>query len=69
MTPEAVRTLCKALGVVLFSCGAFGSLLCLPFAIGFDLKWIFVAGVYFVSGAVLMSGGLITYTLVTVNQK
>jgi len=69
MTPEAIRTLCKALGVVMFAVGAFGSFLCLPFAMGFQLHWIVVAGIYFVAGAIMMSGGLITYTLVTIEKK
>jgi len=68
MTPEAIKTLCKALAVILFTCGAFGSLLCLPYAAGFNMAWIMTAGVYFVAGAVLMSGGLITYAYLSTQK-
>ncbi|MBF0387758.1 MAG: hypothetical protein HQL20_07885 [Candidatus Omnitrophica bacterium] len=69
MTQAAIKTLCKALAVVMFACGAFGSMLCVPYAIGFDLSWITAAGVYFIAGAIMMSGGLITYTAITLAEK
>jgi hypothetical protein len=68
MTPEAIKTMCKAIALVVFVTGAFGSVLCLPYAIGWDLRLIAVSGIYFIAGAVMIVGGLFTYAYL-VTQK
>ncbi len=68
MTPEAIKTMCKAVALTVFTLGAFGSLLVVPYAIGWDLQLIAVSGVYFIAGAVMITGGLFTYTYVTMQK-
>ena len=68
MTPEGLNKFCKALAVVLFVVGGMGSISCLPFAFSSSMVWIQAAGIYFIAGGVIMSGGLISYVLLT-NQK
>jgi len=63
MTPKAIRTICKALAIVSVVAGAYGSLLCMPFAFSRYLPVIATAGIYFAAGAVLIVGGLIGYVL------
>jgi len=61
MTPEAIKAVCKATALVVFAIGAYGSALCLPYAIGWNLTLIAVSGIYFCAGAVMIVGGLFTY--------
>ena len=68
MTPDALNKFCRALAVVLFTVGAFGCISCLPYALSNSMYWITAAGIYFVAGGIIMSGGLISYVLLT-NQK
>ena len=63
MTPESIKSVLKAFAVVCVAVGGFGSMLCLPFALGTDLKWITASGIYFIAGAVMITGGLATYTM------
>ncbi len=63
MTPESVRCLCKALSVVVVAVGGFGSLLCVPYALTSNLFVISAAGVYFVAGAIMIVGGLLSFSI------
>ncbi len=63
MTQEAIRRVIKALGLVAFTVGAFGSALCVPYAITTDWMLVAIAGIYFVAGGVMIVGGLITYAI------
>lgn len=63
MTTEFVRTLLRAMGIVCIAVGGFGSMLCVPFALTTHLSFITIAGIYFVAGGVMITGGLITVTL------
>ena len=63
MHKEAIQTLCRAIAVVTVCVGAYGSMLCVPYALVNDLNIIATAGIYFVAGAVMITGGLLTYTL------
>lgn len=68
MTPEAIKTMCKAVAVMVLATGTFGSFLVVPYAIGFDFQLVSIAGVYFIAGAVMITGGLFTYTYVTLQK-
>ncbi len=61
MTPEGIKTMCKAIALMMFAAGACGSLAIVPYATLWDLKWVAIAGIYFVAGAVMMTGGLFSY--------
>jgi hypothetical protein len=63
MTPETIKRLCKAVAVLAVVVGGFGSILCLPYALGTDIRWISAAGIYFVAGAIMITGGLLSYTV------
>ena len=65
MTPEAVRSLSKALAVVVVVVGGLGSIACLPFAFCTNLGMISAAGIYFIAGAVMITGGLVSFALLT----
>ncbi|HRZ40098.1 MAG TPA: hypothetical protein P5246_03720 [Candidatus Omnitrophota bacterium] len=63
MTQEAIRKVVKALGLVAFTVGGFGSALCVPYALTTDLVLIATAGIYFVAGGIMIVGGLLTYAV------
>ncbi len=63
MTPEAINRVCKALSIVAFFVGGFGSLLCVPYALTTDLYLITTAGLYFVAGGIMIVGGLNAFVL------
>ncbi len=63
MTPEMVRRLCKAIAVLAVVIGGYGSILCLPYALSTNLVWITTAGIYFVAGAIMITGGLVSYVV------
>ena len=67
MTPEAIRTFCRALAAVCVAVGGFGSVLCLPYALGSNLTFIAVSGIYFIAGAVMIAGGLLSYAVLIKN--
>ena len=69
MTPEFIKRVCKALAVVCVAVGGFGSLLCLPLAMANQVYWIATAGIYFVAGAVMIVGGLLSYINLTKTAK
>ncbi|MDP2653469.1 MAG: hypothetical protein Q8Q08_05490 [Candidatus Omnitrophota bacterium] len=61
MTPDAIKQFCRTLAVVCVAVGGVGSVLCLPFALTTDLSLITTAGIYFIAGAVMITGGLLGY--------
>ena len=61
MTPEATKSFCRAFALVVVAVGGFGSVLCLPYAFTTNLYLIATSGIYFVAGAVMITGGLISY--------
>lgn len=63
MTKEAIQALCRAFAIVCVAVGGYGSLLCVPYALCNNLFVISAAGIYFVAGAVMIVGGLLTYTV------
>lgn len=63
MTPEAIRSLCKAAALVSAVAGAYGMMLCVPFIAGTQVGLIAAASLPFIAGAVLVAGGLVSYTL------
>lgn len=63
MTQEAIRKVIKALGLVAFTVGGFGSALCIPYAITNDWMLVAISGIYFVAGGIMIVGGLITYAI------
>ena len=69
MTKEAFKTLVRAMAVVSVAVGGFGSMLCVPFAVTSDLKLITTAGIYFVAGGIMITGGLITISLLIQPEK
>ena len=69
MTPEAIKRVCRAFALVAFTVGGFGSVLCVPYALTNNFVSIITAGVYFVAGAVMIVGGLATYTLLIKDQQ
>lgn len=68
MTPEAIKSMCKAIALTVLATGVFGSLLVVPFAIGWDFQLIAISGVYFIAGAVMITGGLFTYTYISLQK-
>jgi len=65
MTPEGLNKFCRALAAVMFTVGVMGCFACLPYALSSSMLWVHTAGVYFVAGGIIMSGGLISYILLT----
>ncbi len=63
MTEEAFKKLVRAMGILSVVVGGFGSILCIPFAVTSDLSLITTAGIYFVAGGVMITGGLITVSM------
>lgn len=63
MTKESIKGLCKVLALMTFVVGGVGSYLCVPAAFSTDLTWIAMAGVYFVAGAIMITGGLLSYSV------
>jgi hypothetical protein len=61
MTPEAIKHVCKALAVCCVAVGGLGSMACVPFALTNNLSLITTAGIYFVAGGVMITGGLLSY--------
>ena len=69
MTREMIRSICKAIALLTLAVGGAGSISCLPFAFSTDLRWIVAAGVYFVAGAIMITGGLATYIMLVRETK
>ncbi|MCK5214089.1 MAG: hypothetical protein KAR05_01895 [Candidatus Omnitrophica bacterium] len=69
MTPELVKTVCRAIAVVCIAIGGFGSVLCVPYALTPFLNVITAAGIYFIAGAVMITGGLIAFILLARAEK
>ena len=69
MTKEALSKLIRAMGILSVVVGGAGSILCVPFAVTSDLVLIATAGVYFIAGGVMITGGLITVSLMIQPEK
>ena len=69
MTPEAMNKLCRAVAVLSVVVGGAGSVMCLPFACSTDWNIAGATGIYFVAGAVMITGGLCAYALLARDQK
>ena len=68
MTPEAIKRCCKAFSLVVITVGGFGSVLCLPFALTTSLSLITTSGIYFIAGAIMITGGLFSYVYLVKND-
>ena len=69
MTKEAISCLCRALSILMVVIGGLGSIACLPFALSYDLRFITIAGIYFVAGAIMIAVGLLNYLLLFKTQQ
>lgn len=65
MTPESIKSFCKALAIIAVVVGGFGSMACVPYALSSNLFVISAVGLYFVAGAVMITGGLLSYAVLT----
>lgn len=63
MTDEAIKTFVRALAIVAVAVGGFGSILCVPYALTTNLVLITTAGIYFVAGGIMITGGLVALSL------
>ena len=68
MTPEGIKTCCKALAMLMFIVGGFGSIACVPYAMSYNLNVVAVIGTYFCAGAIMMAGGLGTFVYLTTQK-
>ena len=69
MTPESFKSLVRAFAIVAVVVGGFGSVLCVPYALTNNLYFITIAGIYFVAGGVMITGGLIALSLMLQPEK
>ena len=69
MTQEAFRSLVKAGAAVSVVIGAAGSVLCLPYALSSNLRFVTTTGIYFIAGGVMITGGLIALSLMIQPEK
>ena len=63
MTPEAIRKLLKAAALVAIFGGGYGMLLCVPYIWSAPVVVTAAASLPFIAGAVLIAGGMVSYTL------
>ena len=63
MTDEAIKQCVRALAIVAVAVGGFGSILCVPYALTTNLVLITTAGIYFVAGGIMITGGLVALSL------
>jgi hypothetical protein len=63
MTPEAIKSLCKAAALVAVAAGGYGMLLCVPYIAGHSVFVITAASLPFIAGAILVAGGMVSFTL------
>lgn len=63
MTNEALKTMVRAMAIVCVTVGGVGSILCLPFAVTNDWTLVRIAGTYFVAGGIMITGGLISLSI------
>ncbi|MGE0268579.1 MAG: hypothetical protein AB7S78_09025 [Candidatus Omnitrophota bacterium] len=63
MTEDAIKQFVKALAIIAVAVGGFGSILCVPYALTTNLVLITTAGIYFVAGGVMITGGLVALSL------
>ena len=69
MTEEALKRVVRAFAIVCVAVGGFGSMLCVPYALTSHLVLIATAGIYFVAGGVMITGGLVTIALLNHPEK
>lgn len=69
MTGVELKKVVKAIGSICVVIGGFGSILCVPYAVTSNWLMVATAGIYFVAGAVMITGGLITVSLVSDSVK
>ncbi len=69
MTEEALKKIVRAFAIVAVVVGGFGSVLCVPYAITSSVVLINMAGIYFIAGGIMITGGLITLSLMFQPQK
>ncbi|MCR4337538.1 MAG: hypothetical protein NUV91_07015 [Candidatus Omnitrophica bacterium] len=65
MTSETIRSCGKAFALLVVGVGGVGSLSCVPFAFNNNIVLIATAGLYFVAGAVMITGGMLSYVLLS----
>jgi hypothetical protein len=63
MNPEAIKSICKSAALVAVSAGTYGMLLCTPYIMGNDVVVIAAASLPFIAGAILVAGGMVSFTL------
>lgn len=63
MTHEAIVSLCKATAIFSFVAGGYGMILCVPYIMSTSIYVIAAASLPFIAGAVLVAGGLTSYTI------
>lgn len=63
MTKEAMRNFVRGMAVVCVLVGGTGSVLCVPYALAYNLNLVLAAGVYFVAGGVMIVGGLVALSV------
>ena len=63
MNPETIKRLCKSAALVAVSAGAYGMLLCSPYMMGPNVVVIAAASLPFIAGAILVAGGMVSFTL------
>lgn len=69
MTKDALKNVTKALAILSVIVGGVGSILCLPLACSRYLSVASAAGIYFVAGGIMITGGLVTYALMLQIEK
>jgi hypothetical protein len=64
MTPEAVKRFCKAVAGMSVIFGACGMFLCAPILLwDVSIPMIQAASLPFIAGAILIAGGLVSFTM------
>jgi hypothetical protein len=68
MTKEALIRFWKAAAVVCVAVGVMGSFMCLPYALTTNLNFIWISGIYFIAGGILIVGGMGSYVYLLKNE-
>ncbi|MEI8011542.1 MAG: hypothetical protein WCI27_03530 [Candidatus Omnitrophota bacterium] len=67
MTPEAITKFGKALAALFVAVGGLGCIACLPLVFG-SLPVAAATALFLIAGGVLMSGGLISFSLLNAQK-
>lgn len=59
----SVKRLCKVIAIIVGAAGFMGALAGAPFAASANWNVAGVTGIYFIAGAILITGGMITYAI------